>query len=442
MKSNLKVLAVGIAMALPGYSHAELNGCSLEDNDTPTTKVYFANGVDNSPTQADISMRLVKERFKTKLSSLEGHTYIFDTAYNDTQGTPKDVVQVFQQKILDEGGKGNGYALYIMLRNGLSSEFIQQYLDKYFLFGYLSEEKIEEFAQILQEAQVDALQDRSMVNDRHATYYNDALAAGHRVIILPHSQGNLFTTKAIDSVITDTPEYADSIGYFGVATPASRRVGNHEDYVTAHDDRVIDALRLIEDVLPSNIDNDLTNLDPTDDPDPREDIKNHSFVDSYMRTNLPSWGVIDAGITKLAKNLVYPTRRAGEGAIRATLQWGNNPDVDLHVFEPSGKHVYFSKKIGDYGDLDLDDTNGQGPENYFVSCDNIAEGLFTIGANYYSGSTPEEAQITLYLGNGLTYSRTKVLSEVKGPSGNHEPVLYYKINVTNDGEGNAVYSVE
>lgn len=55
-------------------------------------------------------------------------------------------------------------------------------------------------------------------------------------------------------------------------------------------------------------------------------------------------------------------------ALTFTLAWdGPTSDIDLRVLEPSGgREVYFNHKIGAYGSLDVDDTNGYGPENYFA----------------------------------------------------------------------------
>lgn len=64
---------------------------------------------------------------------------------------------------------------------------------------------------------------------------------------------------------------------------------------------------------------------------------------------------------------VQPTRSLGNGPITVTLTWDANPDVDLHIFEPQ-RHVYYASRIGYNGYLDLDDTNGYGPEHYYTNC--------------------------------------------------------------------------
>jgi hypothetical protein len=52
-------------------------------------------------------------------------------------------------------------------------------------------------------------------------------------------------------------------------------------------------------------------------------------------------------------------------ALSLTLSWdGPTSDMDLHVIEPSGKHVWYGDINGNDGFLDVDDADGFGPENY------------------------------------------------------------------------------
>ena len=54
-----------------------------------------------------------------------------------------------------------------------------------------------------------------------------------------------------------------------------------------------------------------------------------------------------------------------------TLIWDSEADIDLHVLEPGGAHIYWSNRQGAKGgELDVDDTNGFGPENvYWLEAD-------------------------------------------------------------------------
>jgi uncharacterized protein YfaP (DUF2135 family) len=99
-----------------------------------------------------------------------------------------------------------------------------------------------------------------------------------------------------------------------------------------------------------------------------------------------------------AKNsIVQPIRTLGSGPITVSLTWDAQPDVDLHIFEPNF-HVYYTQKNGTNGYLDLDDTNGYGPEHYYTGC-NLELGNYTFKVNYYSGSAPSTAVLSVSAGS-------------------------------------------
>ena len=49
-----------------------------------------------------------------------------------------------------------------------------------------------------------------------------------------------------------------------------------------------------------------------------------------------------------------------------TLIWNSTADLDLHVLEPGGSHLYWENRHGTQGgELDVDDIDGMGPENIY-----------------------------------------------------------------------------
>ena len=75
--------------------------------------------------------------------------------------------------------------------------------------------------------------------------------------------------------------------------------------------------------------------------------------------------------------------------ISATLTWSlADADVDLYTTQPDGETAWYSHvatAIG--GRLDVDNTQGFGPENYFLSSeegDTVLPGAYTIRVHYYS----------------------------------------------------------
>lgn len=106
-----------------------------------------------------------------------------------------------------------------------------------------------------------------------------------------------------------------------------------------------------------------------------------------------------------------PTPVLGTGDFQATLTWNTgNPaalacpidggasggvDIDLHVIEPDGSHVYFANRNGTTATLDHDNQLAFGPENIFVSSGKAATGAYQVYVVYYCGLVPTTATITI-----------------------------------------------
>ena len=160
-------------------------------------------------------------------------------------------------------------------------------------------------------------------------------------------------------------------GNVGVATPASS-VRSGGPYLTLNEDTVINGVRaLYSNTLPGNVTNGWSDEDGPD-------ALNHNFIKAYLEGPNSRSQLMEA-IMNTANGLQFPEAEATSGVITVTLTWGSEPDVDLHVFEPNGTHVYYSTKNGPSGHLDVDDTNGRGPEHYYVACDTLEEGVYRVG---------------------------------------------------------------
>lgn len=271
-------------------------------------------------------------------------------------------------------------------------------------------------------------------SSRHIQQYQSDLQEGNRVLLISHSQGNLFANQSVLSLMG---EFGDSIGLIGVASPAAI-VPNDGVYFTAKDDVVINALRPLFDVLPANVEND-TGLF-TDE----RDAVNHAFVESYFKSRLPSRTLIDNALYSYMETLQMPDNELGSGAITVNLTWGANEDVDLHIFEPNGGHVYYRSYVGASGFLDLDDTTSYGPEHYYVGCDSLEEGTYRVGVNYYYGQTAENAKVQIKINGMATRTFEKYLPGWVGSSGDsYGGNFVANINVSKDGyTGEYKYEIE
>jgi len=409
-----------------GIIAAETQQCQS----APTTNIYFSNGVNNTFTETVASATAIAIAYYERLQSNNPDEKLhFGVAYNYSRGAA-DILEVFGQKIEENGGSPSGLTAIQYLRIiefGEKLEIADPLLDT-LLNAYIEIQKVRYF--------------RIGTTENHVQKYRTDLLEGDRVIIFAHSQGNLFSNEAVETVTNANPEYTNSIGIIGVGSPANRVIGTNT-YITAHDDRVIDALRITHDVLPSNIDNDPGIFND------HRDLPNHNFLKSYFASELepayaggetlPSRGWIDTTFFILFNNLVHSDSVLGDGAIKVTLEWGFEPDLDLHVYEPNGAHVYYSNLRGISGFLDLDDVTSFGPEHYFVSCDTLEEGTYRVGVNYYWGSNPETARVQITTADGRTQTTQKTLSIAVGSSGDNNPIAIANIVVSKNSDGTYIF---
>jgi hypothetical protein len=246
--------------------------------------------------------------------------------------------------------------------------------------------------------------------------YMAYLDAGQRVIIIAHSQGNMYANMAYDRIVSLQPEYSNSIGVVSVASPDKRLVSVLENYTTAKEDSIINFVRIFySSTLPGNV--RLGDLS--------EEFANHAFVKSYLSI-LSSRNNIKQGIEYLVNTLTYPVATTQDGAVTIRLTWGDNQDVDLHVFEPGysenglGQHVYYMNKTGSFGELDVDNRIGLGPEHYNVQCEFLAPGRYEFGIDYYSdrgSNTPANYTINVKAGS-QTRSFTGLINNSKDTTSN------------------------
>ena len=313
------IISLGAAMIAAQPAFAQVNSCDGAV-DGGVTNVYFANGVDNDLADAvatrdllSLSKRVELEALRDSDPSCIDEKFIFFHAYNDTQGLLTDIIQVLQQKAAEYGVDDEGltgYEIYSWIINGLSFEEVQASIEGNDALGpaasFITQEILDSLSLDLLNAQVEAMADARDVLANHVAAYDRDLREGKRVIVIAHSQGNLFTDVAVRQVRGANPDAADSIGVLGVATPAAPP-GDGSYYVTAHDDRVIDFLRLlVTNVLDSNIDNDLGSID-------KRSFLNHGFLLDYFEGSLPSRignstkPGIDDELQRLALEMPYPT---------------------------------------------------------------------------------------------------------------------------------------
>lgn len=372
--------------------------------------VVYGNGIMCTEKEAEKSKAVLKKRLRSFLSSEELSRLEFKIAYNHSYGFMSDLYESLKQKVVSDNFAisfwrwiGNIDAVPDVVR-----DTIKDMVSDFDVSEYFGEEDIA----------------------NHIALYRTAIAEGKTVLLVAHSQGNLFANSAYQILYERNNSIETrSFGIVSVANPASFVAGNGP-YTTLEEDVVIGAIAAtagaVGTALP--LSPNITNIG---DGTSSDDWKGHSFQDAYLIERSRSEGqIMDDVISEMA-SLVPPNQIAQSGIITVTLTWGDQPDVDLHVMEPNGMHVYYPNLQGISGYLDLDDVTSHGPEHYFVSCDTLEEGIYTVGVNYFCGTLPEQALVQIKAGNSIR-SFTVDLSEVRGSSGDSSPVEVAEIIVSGD----------
>jgi hypothetical protein len=344
--------------------------------------VFFGNGVWNTCEAAQVSTNALAGALQGLLTADERSSVSFALACNPTRGYFADAWRATRQYF-----QGNFTAFYGAMVGVLE---IPDPLLQVLLSGALV---------INAGSVVDAPTLNAHVGD-----YQSLLLEGQKVIVVSHSQGNFYANSAAAQLTSDQRR---SFGIVAVATPSDHVEGNWP-FTTLKNDRVITP---IPGALHWNVDNGAQTA---------HDLSGHQFVVSYLAPGSTSRSRILSQVVDELHTLSTPTNPAGEGIITATLTWSGATDVDLHVSEPDGTHVYYQNLQGDSGFLDRDNITGFGPEHYFVSCSTVQTGTYHVGVNYYRGEFPETAHIQVSAGL-VSRSFDITLPLALGFSGNNSP---------------------
>jgi hypothetical protein len=120
--------------------------------------------------------------------------------------------------------------------------------------------------------------------------------------------------------------------------------------------------------------------------------------------------------------VVVTAPRLGTGEFSATLTWDTQTDIDLHVDEPSGFHIFYrdpSTRRGPTALLDFDNTLGFGPENIFTDR-RAATGTYEVYVVPYAGQPnrwPTTARVTVRTNVGTPAEAYRVFTRTfSGPN--------------------------
>jgi hypothetical protein len=230
---KLSLLAALVLWTTPSWGQfAPQSAC--QNGASPRTSIYYVNGVTTTLDEARLNGGKLELEFLTRLpampAAIQSTCYLFFLNYNPTSGTVKDFTEAGQQRL------------------GINPSDMWRKLETFASLGPT-------MVSLLQGPMTQANQIDQAAVQRHAAAYRAQMTPPlcRRVVVVPHSQGNLYANAAYDAAVGPSPAPAPAAGALkivGVATPDTLVKGNGR-YQTSTGDLLIGAIDVL---LPSTLD--------------------------------------------------------------------------------------------------------------------------------------------------------------------------------------------
>lgn len=429
------LVCVSFLSLWPRSAQAQFNDLSLCQNSGYT--VGFFNGVWNTPTTSDAYGGVLA------LSSLIGPVYAgepvdFELFYNHTGTTVgatgmQDLVETFMQRAreIDESGAlEQRFEFFWEVLAGKEFTFWERLQLVHPSIEGARDALKEELLAKMTQGLGGMLSSPPTLADRqeHAARLEERVLQGKKILMVAHSQGNLFLNSAYDYISAKAD--VDSVKAVHIAPASTSTRGPH---ILADIDLIINGLRLTWGNVPA------VNLNL---PFSAADLSGHTLVGTYLDGARKGPGVVLGAALSAMDELVTPTALASDGFFTATLTWDGAGDVDLHTYEPYGAHVYYYQPDGESGLLDVDNRVAVGPEHYFASCyaDQLQVGSYFIGINHYEEAEGRVATIQIASSKqGVLATKSLSVGAARRGDGDYDPIIVFQVSVLVDEENN--YSV-
>ena len=248
----------------------------------------------------------------------------------------------------------------------------------------------------------------------------DALAAkGQALLLVAHSQGNLFLNQAYDHILP-------SVGSNGVAAvqiaPASPTLRGA--YVLANIDLVINALRIQGNTtVPAN--NITLPVSVTD-------LTGHSLTGTYLDTARPARAQVVNLLNSALASLTAPISSNTAQAFSVSLTWAGSGSQNLYINEPDGTELHYAALQGGTGYLNpVGIVSGQ----YIVSCNPsvLQTGTYRVAIDNYEGNNAGVATVGIATPEaGTVIASNAIVDSILRLTNNTDPIPVFTINVSKD----------
>lgn len=267
-----------ICLMTPIYGYASDLTCK------PHLKVLYGNGMQSSVLDAKRSSNVLKEAIEERIRSSENERRISHGRVINPSENIGDFFESLDQKLNVEESQ-----LWLYL-SGVET----------------MPKEMKDILTNLATKSVEISYDVQPELRNHVNIYDAALLEGNKVVVVSHSQGNLFANQAFNHI---HPQYRDAWGMVAVANPAS--------YVATDGPNTTITEDIVMYFTPGSMPATISNF-PLLNPD---DWSGHQFVESYMVENTLARQKIVDDVFSVEESLEVSPEVLGGSAIHVALSW-------------------------------------------------------------------------------------------------------------------------
>lgn len=233
--------------------------------------VYFSNGILNELSEAKAGLATLMTKIEPTIqgTTLE-NSLVYDVSHNQTEGLLEDLLESADQLF------GLTERQFWRMLGGL--EIMPDGLQ-------------EQFKDYSSQVTQDLIRGNQEIQD-HIKKYNEQLCSGNKVVVVAHSQGNLYANIAYLGI---EPNVIEGFGIVSVANP-DYYVAGGGPYTSLWEDQVVAA---IPTAMVRNLNNFPDNVNYFD-------WSGHKFVDSYFAEGRPAETKIANDILSTINTLQWP----------------------------------------------------------------------------------------------------------------------------------------